>query len=130
MSPGWHRQEPASSEGFPLTKGVKALLEAYYRGGHLASPMGGFLEPLHVRNEADGSGTVLLECSASSLRYELRVPKATKAERAEVRAAQEAGGAVICPRHTAPERRLQRVGRHVVCPLCGVRYGTPLQGSR
>lgn len=125
MPPGWHTQEPASSEGIPLGKGAKALLQAYYRGGHMPSPMGGFLDPLRVRNESDGSGTVLLECSASSLRYELKVPKATRKERADIKAAQEAGDATFCPRHTEPSRRLQRVGGHLVCPLCGVRYGRP-----
>lgn len=125
MPSGWHTQEPASSEGIRLEKGAKALLQAYYRGGYMASPMGGFLDPLRVRPESDGSGTVLLECSASSLRYELRVPRATRKERAEVKAAQEAGEPLICPRHTEPTRRLQRVGGHLICPLCGVRYGRP-----
>lgn len=101
------------------------MLEAYYRGGHLPSPMGGFLDPLRVRNESDGSGTVLFECSASSLRYELRIPKATRAEKGVVKAAQEAGEPVVCPRHTEPVLRLRRMGGHLVCPKCGVRYGTP-----
>lgn len=130
MPPGWHRQEPVSSQGFPLTKGAKALLETYYRGGRLPSPMGGFLELLGVRHEADGSGTVLFECSASSLRYELRVPRATRAERERVKAAQDAGEPPLCPRHVDPMRRLQRVDRHLACPLCGVRYGKPEGESR
>ncbi|MEK9501445.1 hypothetical protein [Gaopeijia maritima] len=124
MPSGWHTQDPASSEGLPLKKGAKALLEAYYRGGHLPSPMGGFLDPLRVRTESDGSGTVLFECSASSLRYELRVPKASRDEKAAVKAAQEADEPVVCPR-CEPARRLRRAGTHLVCPRCGVRYGKP-----
>lgn len=126
MPSGWHTQDPASADGLPLKKGAKALLKAYYRSGHLPSPMGGFLEPLRVRTESDGSGTILLECSASSLRYELTVPKATRAERAAVKQAQEEGGALDCPRHEGPTQRLRRVEGHLVCPLCGVRYGRPL----
>lgn len=126
MASGWHTQEPASSEGIPLDKGAKALLQVYYRGGHMPSPMGGFMVTLRVRPESDGSGTVLLECSASSLRYELKVPKASRKERTEVKEAQEAGDPVLCPRHTEPTRRLQRVGGHLVCPACGVRYGRPV----
>lgn len=126
MTPGWHTQDPASTEGLPLKKGAKALLKAYYRHGHLPSPMGGFLEPLRVRHEADGSGTVLLECSASSLRFELTVPKATRTEKASVKEAQVAGRIPECPRHEAPTQRLQRVEGYLVCPLCGVRYGKPV----
>jgi hypothetical protein len=126
MPSGWHTQEPASSDGIPLQKGAKATLKAYYRGGHLPSPMGGFLEPLRVRHESDGSGTVLFECSASSLRFELSVPKATRTEKAAVKAAQEAGEPLSCPRHAEPPQRLQRIGGQVVCPLCGVRYGRSL----
>lgn len=126
MPSGWHTQDPATPGGLPLKKGAKTLLEAYYKGGHLPSPMGGFFDPLRVRTESDGSGTVLLECSASSLRYELSVPKATRQEKAAVKAAQDADEPVVCPRHSEPTLRLRRVGGHLVCPQCGVRYGTPL----
>jgi hypothetical protein len=126
MPSGWHTQEPASADGIPLTKGAKALLKAYYRSGHLPSPMGGFLEPLRVRHESDGSGTLLLECSASSLRFQLAVPKATRTERARVKEAQERGEIPFCPRHDEPPRRLERVGSHLSCPVCGVRFGRPL----
>lgn len=87
--------------------------------------MGGFLDPLRVRSESDGSGTVLFECSASSLRYELRVPKASRDEKAAVKAAQKADEPVVCPR-CEPARRLRRSGTHLVCPRCGVRYGKPI----
>ena len=123
MTSGWHTQDPASTEGLPLKKGAKALLKTYYRHGHLASPMGGFLEPLRVRHESDGSGTVLLECSSSSLRFELSVPKATRTEKAAVKEALSSSGIAYCPRHEEPTHRLQRVEGYLVCSLCGVRYG-------
>jgi hypothetical protein len=126
MSAGWHTQEPASSDGIPLQKGSKALLKAYYANAHLPSPMGGFLEPLTVRQESNGSGTILLECSTSSLRFELSVPKANKQEKARVKAAQEAGEIPLCPRHEDPAQRLQRIGGRLVCPRCGVRFGRPI----
>ncbi len=126
MPSGWHTQDPASADGIPLKKGAKALLKAYYRSGHLPSPMGGFLEPLRVRSESDGSGTILLECSASSLRYQLAVPKATRAEKTAVKEAQAEGGALDCPRCESPTHRLRRVEGHLVGPCCGVRFGRAL----
>ena len=123
MSAGWHTQEPASSEGIPLQKGAKAILKAYYRNAHMPSPMGGFLEPIGVRPQANGSGKVLLECSSSSLRFELSVPKANRDEKAAVKAAVEAGDVPMCPRCEDPAQRLQRTGGHLGCPRCGVRFG-------
>lgn len=123
---GWHTQDPVRTEGIPLAKDAKrrkALLAKYYEGLRLASPMGGFLEPLRVRPEEDGSGTALFECSTSSLRFSLAIPKATRTERKKVKDAQDAGEDPDCPRHDDPPRRLQRVGNHLVCPSCGVRYG-------
>ena len=58
-----------------------SLLRLYYDGGRLPSPSGGFLMVLGVRPEDEGSGSILLECTASSLRYRMRVPKATRSER-------------------------------------------------
>ena len=65
------------------------LLRLYYEGGQLPSPPGGFLMVLRVQPENDGSGSVILECTASSLRYRLDVPKATRTERKRVRDAEE-----------------------------------------
>lgn len=98
-------------------------MKAYYASAHLPSPMGGFLEPLTVRQESNGSGTILLECSSSSLRFELSVPKASRDEKAQVKAAQEAGDMPVCPRCESPTQRLQRIGGRLVCPRCGVRFG-------
>lgn len=100
----------------------KRLLKAFYAGQRLPSPMGGFLEPLGVR-PADGGGAVaLFECSASSLRYELGIPKATRTERRKVREALGVGEDPDCPRH-GPGCRLVRAGKDLVCPLCGIAYG-------
>ena len=100
----------------------KAQLKRYYRGAQMPSPMGGFLEPLRVRSEDGGIGTVILECSASSLRFALTIPGPTRGEKSAVKRKQEAREDPNCPRHD-PQQRLNRVGQYLVCPLCGVRYG-------
>jgi len=100
----------------------RVQLKRYYQSVQMPSPMGGFLEPLRVCTEEDGTGTVILECSASSLRFSLRIPAATRGERSGVKKRQEAGEDPVCPRHE-PVQRLNRVGPYLVCPLCGVRYG-------
>ena len=53
---------------FPLSD-EKDLLGLYYEGNRLPSPAGGFLMVLRVQPEDDGSGSILLECNTSSLRY-------------------------------------------------------------
>lgn len=98
----------------------KDVLRLYYEGAQLPSPVGGFLELIHVQPQEDGSGYVLFECLASSLRYRMPIKKATRTERKKVSAMIEAGLEPDCPRHV--ERRLKRVGRHLICPACGVRY--------
>lgn len=125
MSTGWHTQAPASDEGIPL-KGGKKLLQKYYQGARLESPHGGTLHMLRIRAEDDGSGTVLFECSASSLRFELHIPKATRTERKKVKDQQEEGREPFCPRHVDPAEKLLRTGGYLICPLCGVRYGRPV----
>lgn len=105
----------------PLPK-KKALLERYYAGGRLVSPLGGHLDLLGVREGKGGVGRVLLECNTSSLRFVLLIPKATKAERDRVKQALEAGDDLFCPRHGS-DQRLAKSGKEWVCPLCGVSYG-------
>lgn len=125
MTPGWHTQDPADPGGITLgetPKETKRLLRQYYQGARLDSPMGGFLEPLGVRHEDDGSGIAIFECSASSLRYQLVIPKATRTERKNVKDALEEGRDPSCPRHVDPPRRLQRVRGNLVCTACGVAY--------
>jgi len=96
------------------------VLEHYYAGSQLPSPVGGFLAVIHVQPEDDGSGTVLLECLSSSLRFALPIKKATRTERKKVREMMENEMDPHCPRHG--DLRLQRVGANWICPACGVRY--------
>lgn len=123
MVNGWHTQEPAEHGGIRLEG--KEILKQYYAGARMESPEGGSLHFLRVRPESDGSGTVLFECSISSLRYELHVPKATRRDREKVREQQDAGFDPACPRHVDPPEKLLRSGPYLVCPRCGVRYGRP-----
>ena len=114
-------QAGSPSNPIPLPKDKKTL-RRYYSGERLDSPMGGQLDLLGVREGADGSGRVLLECNVSSLRYVLRIPKATKNEKARVKEILERGEDVFCPRH-GPHQRLTKSGKKWVCSLCGVPYG-------
>ncbi len=96
------------------------LLCLYYDGGRLPSPSGGFLMVLGVRPEDEGSGSILLECTASSLRYQMSVPKATRSERKKVRAMIDEGNDPKCPRHQG--QFLVRIRHDLACANCGVRY--------
>lgn len=99
----------------------KKLLKLYYAGRRLPSPQGGLLDTLRIRTEPDDSAVILFECNASSLRYVLEVPKATRSERAKVKKMISEGGDVHCPRH-GPEVRLQRTGSGLMCPSCGIPF--------
>ena len=99
----------------------KQLLKHYYAGQQMPSPNGGFLMLLGVRTNGDGSATGIFECSVSSLRYEITIPKATRTERRKVKEVVDAGGDPDCPRHGAGTR-LVRAGRDLVCGSCGVAY--------
>ncbi len=110
------------TDGVMVLEDDKYLHKAYYSGQQVPSPVGGFLMLLGVRPTADGAAVALFECSASSLRYQMEVPKATRAERAAVKEVQDAGDDPDCPRH-GPGHRLHRAGRELVCPLCGIAYG-------
>lgn len=96
------------------------LLRLYYEGGQLPSPPGGFLMVLRVQSEDDGSGSLILECAASSLRYRLEVPKATRTERKRIRDAMGEGAEPKCPRHV--DEFLVRMRDDLLCPKCGVKY--------
>jgi hypothetical protein len=96
------------------------LLSLYYDGGRLPSPSGGFLMVLGVRPEEEGSGSILLECTSSSLRYHIRVPKATRSERKKVRDMIAEGSDPECPRHQG--EFLTRIRHDLACSRCGVRY--------
>ena len=100
----------------------KQLLRHYYAGQQMASPTGGYLMLLGIR-PAEGGGSIgIFECSASSLRYELDIPRATRTEREKVKRAIDSGDDPDCPRH-GPGMRLVRTGRDLVCIACGVAYG-------
>ena len=119
----WHTQEPARFEGQELPGGKK-FLQAYYKRAHIESPEGGALNPLLVTSESDGTGVVRFECLVSSLRYWVRIPKATRNERAAVKAQQKEGYDPNCPRCTPTERLVRNAG-YLICPHCGVRFGSP-----
>ena len=102
-------------------KKAKQLLKQYYAGQRIESPNGGFLILLGIRPQQGGTAVGVFECSASSLRYEIVIPKATRTERKKVREALEQGGDPGCPRH-GPEFRLVRAGKNLVCSHCGVAY--------
>ncbi len=99
----------------------KELLKAHYAGRRLESPNGGYLMLLGIRAGEGGGATAIFECSASSLRYELEIPKATRTERKKVREVIESGEDPVCPRHGSGNR-LVRAGKDLVCAACGVSY--------
>jgi len=99
----------------------KQLLKNYYAGQRMESPNGGYLMLLGLRPGEGGSSVGIFECSASSLRYEIEIPKATRTERKKVRDVIDAGEDPDCPRHGSAHR-LVRAGRDLVCRACGVAY--------
>lgn len=100
---------------------AKKLLKLYYAGQQVPSPNGGYLMLLGIRSGEDGNAIAVFECSASSLRYEIVIPKATRTERKKVREVLESGREPDCPRH-GPGYRLVRQGKNLVCQACGVAY--------
>ena len=99
----------------------KRVLKQYYAGVQMDSPNGGFLMVLGIRPGEGGAAVGLLECSVSSLRYQIGIPKATKTERRKVKDVLDAGDDPDCPRH-GPGTRLVRAGKNFVCNSCGVAY--------
>ena len=104
-----------------LLENEKQLLKQYYAGQQMQSPNGGFLMLLGVRRNDDGSARCIFECSVSSLRYELIIPKGTRTERKKVKEVLDRGDDPDCPRH-GERSRLVRAGKDLVCPQCGVAY--------
>ncbi len=100
---------------------ARQLLKEYYAGQRMESPNGGFLILLGIRPQEGGKAVGVFECSASSLRYEIVIPKATRTERKKVRDVLQQDGDPDCPRH-GPEFRLARAGKNLVCSRCGVAY--------
>lgn len=100
----------------------KEMLRLYYAGQQMPSPNGGFLLLLGVRSDDDKSAIGIFECSATSMRYEIVIPKATRTERKKVKDAVDEGEDPDCPRH-GPGYRLVRAGKDLVCVHCGIPYG-------
>ena len=114
-------QSVAAESGQRLTlPDEDGLLGIYYDGGRLPSPSGGFLMVLGVHPDPEGSGSVFLECTSSSLRYRMSVPKATRSERKKVQDLIDEGGDPECPRHQG--QLLVRIRHDLACAKCGVRY--------
>ncbi len=123
MNKNSEAQPPPGSPTNPIPLSRhKKLLQRFYGGERLRSPLGGHLDVLGIREGEGGRGQVLLECNTSSLRFVLTVPRATRTELAKVKEALEAGDEPVCPRH-GPFQRLSRSGRQLICPLCGVPFG-------
>ena len=99
----------------------KQLLKQYYGGQRMESPNGGYLMLLGLRPGEGGSSAAIFECSATSMRYEIEIPKATRTERKKVRDELDAGEDPDCPRH-GYGTRLVRAGRDLICRSCGVAY--------
>ena len=100
---------------------ARQLLKEYYAGQRMESPNGGLLILLGIRPQEGGKAVGVFECSASSLRYEIVIPKATRTERKKVRDVLQQDGDPDCPRH-GPDFRLARAGKNLVCSRCGVAY--------
>ena len=116
-------ESPSGSPSNPiLLPRSKKLLKSYYEGKRLESPLGGQLDVLGVREGSGGTGRVMMECNASSLRYVLTIPRATPAEKKAVKEDIEAGNDLFCPRHGS-DQRLAKSGKSWICPLCGVTFG-------
>ena len=98
----------------------KQLLKQYYAGQQIESPNGGFLMLLGIR-QADKEATAIFECSATSMRYEVTIPKATRTERKKVKEILDAGDDPDCPRHGSGQR-LVSAGKDLVCSACGIPY--------
>ena len=107
-------------DAYPLDN-VKQLLKQFYAGAQLPSPNGGYLMLLGVQPGDGGTAMAFFECSSSSLRYQMDIPKATRTERKKVKDIMASGMDPDCPRHGLGFR-LVRVGNDLVCKTCGVAY--------
>jgi hypothetical protein len=115
------QQAGSPANPIPLPK-EKKLLQKYYAGERLPSPMGGQLDILGVREGEGGIGHILLECNTSSLRFVLVIPKATRTEKAKVKERLAGGDDPYCPRHGV-HHPLSKSGKEWVCALCAVSFG-------
>ena len=107
-------------DAYPLDN-VKQLLKNFYAGQQIPSPNGGYLLLLGIRPGENGACQAFFECSSSSLRYQMEIPKATRTERKKVKEILDSGDDPDCPRH-GPGHRMVRAGKDVVCSLCGIPF--------
>lgn len=107
-------------DAYPLDN-VKQLLKNFYAGQQIPSPNGGYLILLGILPGERGAAQAFFECTSSSLRYQMEIPKATRTERKKVKDSMESGDDPDCPRH-GPGNRLVRAGKDLVCNLCGVAF--------
>ena len=98
----------------------KQVLKQYYGGHQIESPNGGFLMLLGIRGTSDGA-IAIFECSATSMRYEVSIPKATRTERKKVKDQLAERDDAECPR-CGEGNRLGRVGPDLACGRCRVAY--------
>lgn len=108
--------------GVPELDEPKKMEKLYCSGRQVPSPMGGFLVPLGVKAEEDGSSTVLLECQSSSLRYQLPIRKATRTEKSHVKDQVSDDLEPMCPRGDGAPALVRR-GSDWYCPHCNIKYG-------
>ena len=112
----------------PLGFGVEELAEVkkmerlHCSGRQVPSPMGGFLMDLGVRQELDGTSTILFECKTSALRYQLPLRISTWRERRKVRVQAEEGLDPLCPRGELGPPLVRR-GKDFFCPRCNIMFG-------
>jgi len=82
---------------------------------------GGQAEVVRVGVLDDGAGELWFECRSCAQRARYTTPPASDEERQAVAEAVTAGREPVCSRH-AIDVLLQRRGKQLVCPGCGVRY--------
>jgi len=101
---------------------VKKMERLHCSGRQVPSPMGGFLMDLGVRQEPDGTSTILFECKTSALRYQLPLRISTWRERRKVRVQADEGLDPLCPRGELGPPLVRR-GKDFFCPRCNIMFG-------
>ena len=111
--------QPSRTGELPLEANAQ-ILDDYYKGLRLRSPMGGHLDMIGSRGFDDGQAAVIFECTVSSLRFELVIPNAKAAEMKDVEVQVDSVEDPVCPR-CGPLRPLILTGPKWVC-RCGVPF--------
>lgn len=117
-------ETPRKRGNLPL-EDTKQLTKEFYAGVRMESPLGGKLELLGFQAQEDGSSLLVFECSASSLRFEMTVPKGTRRDREKIKEQVANGEDPVCPRCFS-RYPLDRVGKNMRCSHCGVSFGGAL----